>query len=350
MTQFNLASQKVSRRTFVAAASAGAAALAATGCGNTSKNGAYTLAGSAVPEPTTHVTFCLDYTPNTNHTGVYVAKNKGYFDNENLDVEIIQPADGTAESVIGAGEAQFGISYQDYIASAYDNGNTGLEAIAAVIQHNTSGIMSRAADGITRAKEMENHVYATWDLQVEQATIRQVMESDGGDYSKLEMVPYSVDDDVAGLQANMYDCVWVYEGWAVQNAKVQNYDVNYFNFRDMDEVFDFYTPVIAVNTEYAEENAETVKAFLRAVKKGYEFAVENPEEAAKILCEEVPELDSDLVSASAEFLAKEYTSDAASWGVIDPERWSRYFTWLNDGGLVENKLDVNSGFDTSYLE
>ncbi len=350
MTQFNLASQKVSRRTFVAAASAGAAALAATGCGNTSKNGAYTLAGSAVPEPTTHVTFCLDYTPNTNHTGVYVAKNKGYFDDENLDVEIIQPADGTAESVIGAGEAQFGISYQDYIASAYDNGNTGLEAIAAVIQHNTSGIMSRAADGITRAKEMENHVYATWDLQVEQATIKQVMESDGGDYSKLEMVPYSVDDDVAGLQANMYDCVWVYEGWAVQNAKVQNYDVNYFNFRDMDEVFDFYTPVIAVNTEYAEENAETVKAFLRAVKKGYEFAVENPEEAAKILCEEVPELDSDLVSASAEFLAKEYTSDAASWGVIDPERWSRYFTWLNDGGLVENKLDVNSGFDTSYLE
>ncbi len=350
MTQFNLASQKVSRRTFVAAASAGAAALVATGCGNTSKNGAYTLAGSAVPEPTTHVTFCLDYTPNTNHTGVYVAKNKGYFDDENLDVEIIQPADGTAESVIGAGEAQFGISYQDYIASAYDNGNTGLEAIAAVIQHNTSGIMSRAADGITRAKEMENHVYATWDLQVEQATIKQVMESDGGDYSKLEMVPYSVDDDVAGLQANMYDCVWVYEGWAVQNAKVQNYDVNYFNFRDMDEVFDFYTPVIAVNTEYAEENTETVKAFLRAVKKGYEFAVENPEEAAKILCEEVPELDSDLVSASAEFLAKEYTSDAASWGVIDPERWSRYFTWLNDGGLVENKLDVNSGFDTSYLE
>ncbi len=350
MTQFNLASQKVSRRTFVAAASAGAAALAATGCGNTSKNGAYTLAGSAVPEPTTHVTFCLDYTPNTNHTGVYVAKNKGYFEDENLEVEIIQPADGTAESVIGAGEAQFGISYQDYIASAYDNGNTGLEAIAAVIQHNTSGIMSRAADGITRAKEMENHVYATWDLQVEQATIKQVMESDGGDYSKLEMVPYSVDDDVAGLQANMYDCVWVYEGWAVQNAKVQNYDVNYFNFRDMDEVFDFYTPVIAVNTEYAEENAETVKAFLRAVKKGYEFAVENPAEAAKILCEEVPELDSDLVSASAEFLAKEYTSDAASWGVIDPERWSRYFTWLNDGGLVENKLDVNSGFDTSYLE
>ena len=349
MGNFNPASKNVSRRAFVGGASAVAAVATLAGC-NTSGNSAYTLNGSAVPEPTTSVTFCLDYTPNTNHTGIYVAKNKGYFDDENLDVEIIQPADGTAESIIGAGDAQFGVSYQDYIAQSYDNGNTGLEAIAAVIQHNTSGIMSRKADGITRAREMENHVYATWDMAIEQATIKQVMESDGGDYSKLQTVPYSVDDDVAGLQANMYDCVWVYEGWAVQNAHVQNYDVNYFNFRDMDEVFDFYTPVLAVNTEYAEENPDTVKAFLRAVKKGYEYAVEHPDEAAKILCEEVPELDSELVTASAEFLAGEYTSDAESWGVIDSERWSRYFTWLNDNGLVENKLDVNAGYDISYLE
>ncbi len=349
MSNPNPVSKNVSRRAFVGGASAVAAAAALAGC-NTSGNSAYTLNGSAVPEPTTSVTFCLDYTPNTNHTGIYVAKNKGYFDDENLDVEIIQPADGTAESIIGAGDAQLGVSYQDYIAQSYDNGNTGFEAIAAVIQHNTSGIMSRKADGITRAREMENHVYATWDMAVEQATIKQVMESDGGDYSKLQTVPYSVDDDVAGLQANMYDCVWVYEGWAVQNAHVQNYDVNYFNFRDMDEVFDFYTPVLAVNTEYAKENPDTVKAFLRAVKKGYEYAVEHPDEAAKILCEEVPELDSELVTASAEFLANEYTSDAESWGVIDSERWSRYFSWLNDNGLVENKLDVNAGYDTSYLE
>ena len=349
MSNFNPASKNVSRRAFVGGASAVAAVATLAGC-NTSGNSAYTLNGSAVPEPTTRVTFCLDYTPNTNHTGIYVAKNKGYFDDENLDVEIIQPADGTAESIIGTGDAQFGVSYQDYIAQSYDNGNTGFEAIAAVIQHNTSGIMSRKADGITRAREMENHVYATWDMAIEQATIKQVMESDGGDYSKLQTVPYSVDDDVAGLQANMYDCVWVYEGWAVQNAHVQNYDVNYFNFRDMDEVFDFYTPVLAVNTEYAEENPDTVKAFLRAVKKGYEYAVEHPDEAAKILCEEVPELDSDLVAASAEFLAGEYTSDAESWGAIDSERWSRYFTWLNDNGLVENKLDVNAGYDISYLE
>ncbi len=349
MSQHNPSSFNLSRRAFLGGSMASVAALALGGC-NTGKNGAYTLPGSAIDSPTTHVTFCLDYTPNTNHTGIYVAKNKGYFADEGLNVKIVQPAEDTAETAIGSGDAQLGVSYQDYIASAYDGGNTGLIAVAAIIQHNTSGIMSRAADNITRAKAMEGHVYATWDMQVEQATIKQVMESDGGDYSKLQMVPYSVDDDVAGLKSNMYDCVWVYEGWAVQNAKIQNYDINYFNFRDMDEVFDFYTPVIAANIDYAKENPDTVKAFLRAAKKGYEYAVEHPSEAAKILCEEVPELDSSLVAASAEFLADEYVSDAESWGAIDSERWSRYYQWLNDNDLVSNKLDVNAGFDTSYLE
>ena len=340
----------LSRRAFVGGLGATAATLVLAGCGGTGSGSASSDAGAATDSgEKTALTFCLDYTPNTNHTGIYVAKNQGYFAEEGLDVEIVQPADGTAEGALGTGQAQFGISYQDYIAAAYDSGNTGLTAIAAVIQHNTSGIMSRAADGITRAKEMENHVYTTWDMAVEQATIKQVMESDGGDYSKLSMVPYTVDDEVAGLKANMFDCVWVYEGWAVQNAKIQDYDVNYFSFKDMDDVFDFYTPVIAANTEYAKANPEVAKAFLRAAKKGYEFAVQNPEEAAKILCEEVPELDSELVGASASFLAGEYTAEAESWGVIDATRWANYFQWLNDNSLVENKLDVAAGYDTSYL-
>ena len=340
----------LSRRAFVGGLGATAATLVLAGCGGSGSGSASSDAGAATDSgEKTALTFCLDYTPNTNHTGIYVAKNQGYFAEEGLDVEIVQPADGTAEGALGTGQAQFGISYQDYIAAAYDSGNTGLTAIAAVIQHNTSGIMSRAADGITRAKEMENHVYTTWDMAVEQATIKQVMESDGGDYSKLSMVPYTVDDEVAGLKANMFDCVWVYEGWAVQNAKIQDYDVNYFSFKDMDDVFDFYTPVIAANTEYAKANPEVAKAFLRAAKKGYEFAVQNPEEAAKILCEEVPELDSELVGASASFLAGEYTAEAESWGVIDATRWANYFQWLNDNSLVENKLDVAAGYDTSYL-
>lgn len=347
--------KSISRRAFIGTSALAAATLALGGCGAYSSGAGSSSASdsdaSSGTGDATHIDFCLDYTPNTNHTGIYVAQKKGWFADEGLDVNIIQPADDTAEALIGSGQAQMGVSYQDYIANALASDNPlPIQAVAAIIQHNTSGIMSRKEDGIVSAKDMENHVYATWDMPVEQATIKQVMESDGGDFSKLKMVAYSVDDEVAGLKANMFDCVWVYEGWAVQNAAIQDYPVNYFSFISMDPVFDFYTPVLAANNSFCADNPDAVKAFVRAAKKGYEFAIENPDEAADILCGEVPELDAALVQKSQTYLAGQYQADASTWGVIDSGRWSAYFQWLNDNDLVTNQLDVNSGWTMDFLE
>ena len=348
----------MSRRGFIKGAGALAAAATLAGCGayqgksdDASASAGEGASAKSAPKSARKITCCLDYTPNTNHTGIYVAQAKGYFKDEGLTVKVVQPADGTAEAMIGSGQAQLGVSYQDYIANALSSKNpVAIEAVAAIIQHNTSGIMSRKADGITSAKKMEGHTYATWSMPVEQATIKQVMESDGGDFDKLKMVPYEVDDEVAGLKANMFDCVWVYEGWAVQNAKVQHYDVNYFSFVSMDKVFDFYTPVIAANDDFAKKYPDVVKAFVRAAKRGYEYAIKHPKAAGDILLDAAPELSADLVQASAKYLADQYHADAKSWGVNDKSRWDAYFKWLNDKNLVENKLDVNSGWTMDYLE
>lgn len=335
----------LTRRSFaVASAAAATAALAA--CGGSSDTGS----GSAEQGELTPITFCLDYTPNTNHTGIYVAQSQGFFAEEGLDVTIVQPAEDSAEAMIGTGQAQLGVSYQDYIANSYAGGNTKLVAVAAVIQHNTSGIMSPKELGVTSAKGMEGLRYATWEMPVEQATVKQVVEKDGGDYSKVKLVPYTVDDEISGFKADLFDTVWVYEGWAVQNAVVQDYPVNYFSFISIDDVFDYYTPVLAANTDFCESNPDVVKAFLRAAKRGYEYAIEDPDGAAAILCEAVPELDAALVAQSAAFLAGEYQSDAASWGLIEADRWAAFFQWLNDNNLVETPLDVNAGWTMDYLE
>ena len=333
----------LTRRSFaVASAAAATAALAA--CGGSSD------AGSTEQGELTPITFCLDYTPNTNHTGIYVAQSQGFFAEEGLEVSIVQPAEDSAEAMIGTGQAQLGVSYQDYLANSFAGGNTNLVAVAAVIQHNTSGIMSPKELGVTSAKGMEGLRYATWEMPVEQATVRQVVEKDGGDYSKVKLVPYTVDDEISGFKADLFDTVWVYEGWAVQNAAVQDYPVNYFSFISIDDVFDYYTPVLAANTDFCESNPDVVKAFLRAAKRGYEYAIEDPDGAAAILCEAVPELDAALVGQSAAFLAGEYQSDAASWGIIEADRWAAFFQWLNDNNLVETPLDVNAGWTMDYLE
>ena len=343
MSNTGIFSRPISRRGLVAGAGAAAGAMALAGC-----SGAGAGAGSG---DASHITFCLDYTPNTNHTGIYVAQQSGYFADEGLEVEIVQPAEDTAETMIGTGQAQMGVSYQDYIANTLASDNPmPIQAVAAVIQHNTSGIMSREADGITSPRAMEGHRYATWDMPVEQATIKYVVEKDGGDFSKVELVPSTAQDEVSGLRADMFDTVWAYEAWGVQNAVVQDYPCNYFSFISIDDVFDYYTPVIAANNDFCEQNPDVVRAFLRAVRKGYEFAISNPDDAATQLMEAVPELDEALVRQSQQFLADQYQADASSWGVIDAGRWSRFYQWLNDNQLVENQLDVNAGWSMDYLE
>jgi ABC-type nitrate/sulfonate/bicarbonate transport system substrate-binding protein len=251
---------------------------------------------------------------------------------------------------VASGKAQFGVSFQDSLAPAFAGDSPmPVTAVAALIQHNTSGIVSRAGEGMDTPRGLEGKKYATWDLDVEKATIRDVMAADGGNFDLVELIPSTVTDEVSALQSGSVDAIWIFYGWAGVACEVAGLDTDYFEFADIDPVFDYYTPVIAANVTYAQQNASTVKAFLRAVKKGYEFAIAQPEESAAILCEAVPELDAELVAQSQLFLSTQYQADAASWGVIQKDRWARFYTWLVENSLVDGELDVNSGWTMEYM-
>lgn len=298
------------------------------------------------------ITIVLDWTPNTNHTGIFVAQAKGYFDQAGLNVEVVQPPEDGAVTLVASGKAQFGVSFQDYLAPAFA-GDTVMPvtAVAAVIQHNTSGIVSRAGEGMDTPKGLEGKKYATWDLDVEKATIRDVMKADGGNFDLVELIPSTVTDEVSALQSGSVDAIWIFYGWAGMACEVAGLETDYFEFADIDPVFDYYTPVIIGNNAWLDENPESAKAFLAALSKGYNYAIENPREAADILMDAAPELrsNSELIYASQEYLAAEYVSDASRWGEFDAERWSAFFDWLNKNDLLEGTIDPSYGFTNDYL-
>lgn len=296
------------------------------------------------------LTFVLDWTPNTNHTGLYVAQEKGYFAEEGLEVEIVQPPEDGADALVASGKAQVGVSFQDTMAPGVVGENElPNTAIAAVVQHNTSGIISRKGEGMDRPKGMEGKKYATWDAPIEKAMVENVVEQDGGDFSKVELIPSTVTDEVSALKSKSVDAIWVFYAWAGIATEVAGLETDYFAFKDINPAFDYYTPVIIANNDFLEEEPDTAKAFLRALKKGYEFAIEDPDGAAQILCEASPELDAELVKASQEYLADQYQADAERWGYIDPERWNGFYTWLNENGLSETEIPENTGFSNDYL-
>ena len=135
-------------------------AMALSACGNKEDNGLE------------KVTFVLDWTPNTNHTGLYVAQKLGYFEEAGLEVEIQQPPEDGAVVLVASGKADFGVSFQDSMAAALSGDDAlPITAVASVIQHNTSGIISLAGNGMDVPKGMEGHTYATWNGAIELATL-----------------------------------------------------------------------------------------------------------------------------------------------------------------------------------
>lgn len=306
-----------------------------------------TTAGSA--GELERVTFLLDWTPNTNHTGLYVAREKGWFEAEGLDVDIQTPPQGGSASLVAAGRADFGIDAQDTMAPAF-TADTPLPvtAIAAIVDHNTSGIISRKGEGMNAPGGMEGNKYATWDNPVEQAIIKNVVETDGGDYSKVQLIPNNINDEVAALRTRQVDAVWIFYGWSGINAEVQGFEADYFHFKDVNPIFDYYTPVIVTSDQMIEEKPETVAKFMRAAARGYEFAAGDPEEAAGILLKYAPELDPQLTLASQSWLADQYFEEGKAWGLIDPARWDGFYTWLWDNSLIEKEIPAGKGFTNEF--
>ena len=307
-----------------------------------------------VKDNLTEITVCLDWTPNTNHTGFFVADSLGYYEEQGIKVNIVQPPENGAELMVASGQAQFGVSFQDGLAASFASEEPlEITAVGAILQHNTSGIISRKGEGADRPKGLENKKYSTWDSPIELKIIESVMKSDGGDYSTVELIPNVITNEAEALKNKDTDAVWIYYAWSGVQCELSGLEFDYFNFVDIDPVFDYYTPVIVSNNKFLNENPEVAKAFMSATKKGYEYAVENPEQAAKILIEgdTTGSLtgSSELVTESQKWIADKYIADAESWGVIDTERWDNFYNWLYEQKLIDKKIDSGFGFTNDYL-
>jgi len=294
------------------------------------------------------LTVLLDWVPNTNHTGVYVAKDKGYYGEEGLSVEIIQPSEGGSADLIAAGQGNFGFSYQEQVAYARTAENPlPVVAIAAIIQHNTSGFASPADKGIQTAKDFENKRYGGWGSPAEEVILKALMKKENADFSKVEMVNIGAADFFTSVEENV-DFSWIYYGWDGIAAEVKDYPINFIRLQDVVPELDFYSPVIIAEESYLSENPDIAKRFLKATKKGYEYCIDNPENAVKSLLENT-ETDEDIVITSQKYLAGQYIADAPEWGEMKLEMWKTYADWMYENGLLENRLDCERAFTNEYL-
>ena len=178
--------------------------------------------------------------------------------------------------------------------------------------------------------------------------LRGLMEKYDADYSKLEIVNIGASDFLTSVTRDV-DFAWIFYGWDGIKAELEDISIDFMLLQEVDLLLDFYTPLIISSEETITEDPGLIEKFLSATEKGYLFAIENPEEAARLFLLDNSELDSELVTASQKYLSIQYKGDSTKWGVMEKSIWDNFSNWMFDNGLLQERLESEKAFTNEFL-
>jgi ABC-type nitrate/sulfonate/bicarbonate transport system substrate-binding protein len=328
--------------------------LAACGGTSTTAPSAATSASGSL----TKLTLALDWVPNTNHTGIYTALQKGWYKEEGIDLQILPYSDSaTPETLVATNKADLGIGAAESFVSAVA-ANQPLVSIAALIQKDTSAFVARKDSGIISPKQLEGKKYAGFGASYEEPVISTMIKKDGGTTGKFQNVTTNVFgfEAVSGKQA---DFVWIFMGWDGVQAQMQGIELTVMPPTKFG-IPDRYTPIIITNTANVTAKADALRKFSKATTRGYDFAIANPKESADLLIAANPKgtfSNPDLVYKSQEYLSPRYKEGSDKWGVQTLKAWTDYPKFMYDNKLLlddagkplTKELDYPKLFSNEFL-
>ncbi|MGB9377052.1 MAG: ABC transporter substrate-binding protein [Mycobacteriales bacterium] len=317
-----------------------AVVLVVSGCGQ----------GSHSASHLKQVTLMLDWTPNTNHGGIYLAQANGWYHKAGLDVRIIQPGDSGSLLPLASGKADFAISVAEEVLPARANG-LPVVSLGAIIEHNTSSLLALKSAGITRPRDLAGKTYGGYGGALERALVSALVRCDGGDPSTVKFVEVGDADYRVGLTKHLYDFVWIFDGWdKIRMQQIDKLPVSTIPFAAHASCIpDWYTPLIATNERLLRTDPATARTFMAVTARGYREAMARPDLAAGALVKSAPEVDRQLATLSARYLATRFAASPGTWGVQELGVWQRFADFLRGAGLMKSTVDVAKAFTNDYL-
>ena len=309
------------------------------------------------------ISLALDWTPNTNHSGFYAARSRGYYDDAGLDVEFVSPAADDYETTpakrVARGESTLAIAPSESVISYHTHPEyASLVAVAAVCQRDTSAIATLAESGIDRPRDLDGKTYASYDARFEEDIVRQMIRNDGGD-GDVEVVTPPKLGILNTLMDGDADATWVFMPWEGLQAGRAGIDLTGFGLAEYNVPYG-YTPTVLAHPDTIAERADALSTFLDASARGYREAADDPDGGAHALIEAAAvEFDDEgFVEESQRRIADAYLTAEGEWGVMDRERWDAFVSWLTHEGILTDldgdpitrgELDVDGLYTTRLL-
>jgi len=286
------------------------------------------------------IDLALDWTPNTNHTGFYVAESKGYYADREIDLSIHSPAtddyERTPAKRVAVGDATLAIGPSESVISYHTHPEyPSLTAVAAIAQVDRSAIVTLGDGGIDRPADLDGATYASYDARFEDHIVRQLVRNDGGEGDLDVVTPPKLGIWNTLLDGDA-DATWVFMPWEGLLAERDDVELTPFYLDEYGVPYG-YTPVLLADPGTIADDPDRLAAFLDASARGYRFAAENPAEAADLLRETATGIDEDdpeFLRESQRRLAEAFLASDGEWGRMDGDRWAAFVGWLSEQGIL----------------
>ena len=313
--------QPISRRTLLAG-SAAFGAVAAAGA----------LPRFAHAQDLQKVTLALDWYPNANHAGLFLAQERGYFADAGLEVELYTPSDPTVVlQTVGAGRDDYGISYQTDVLLARAQ-EVPVVSVLALVQHPLMGVMALESAEIARPADLMGKTVGYPGIPSQEAFLTTMMAADGASIDDLELINVDfnlVPAVISGQTDAVMGAYWTHETIL---AEQEGYPVSMLRVEEWG-VPDYYELVLVASEEKALDDPDQIEALAGAIQRGYLDAIAEPEV--------------ELIGIG--LLSGVWLDVDGAFGVQSPERWDAYAAWMRDSGLIPANLNPAEAFATFAL-
>ena len=293
----------------------------------------------------TEFKLALDWTPNINHIGFIVGKEKGFYENYNINLDIQSPADDNYKNSpakkIELGIADFGLCPTESVLSFRTKNNPfNLFAIGTIFQEDVSAIVVSKDSPVKRPKDLDGRSYASYGARYEDQIVKQLIKNDGGKGDIKISYPKRL-GVWNTMKNNLYDSTWIFMNW----EGIENPNLNFFRLKDYNIPYS-YSPLIVASEKLINGSRSEINDFLKATKQGYIYSMNNIQESTGILYNYLPNSDKKINIIESLKFSIPYFGNSKSFGKISKDVFQKFFKWL-ELNEIENRL-IN--VDEIYLQ
>ncbi len=318
-----------------------AIALSLTACGEKSEEG-----GSERES----FSLTLDFYPNPDHAGIFMAQKLGYFEEAGLDVGIDTPSDPAAPmKLVAAGNTDLAISYEPEVALAREQG-LDVIAVAALVNRPLTSMIWLQKSGIKGVADLKGKTIATAGIPYQDAFLKTIL-------SRVDLTP----DDVKAVNVG-FGLLPALVGGSAQAMLGGFLNVEGVDLRERGKgpvvtpvdklgVPTYDELVLVARRQSLEEDPEKFRLFLAALERGTEAAVQQPGAATTAITEANPDLEPKLAAAEvkATLPLLGARTGGQPYGYMDPQEWATFAGWMRDNGLINSLPETSELLDNGYL-